>query len=57
MVSNEQMPKDFAELTINNNEHILDQVSSLQLPQSPPVPPARIPPSEMSEKEIHEKTN
>ena len=57
MVSNEQVPKDFAELTINDNEHILDQVSSRQLPQSPPVPRARIPPSEMSEKEIHEKTN
>ena len=67
MASNEQIAKDFVESTINDNKHILDQVSPLPSPQSPvappppthspPTPPARNPPKEMSEEEIHEKTN
>ena len=67
MASNEQIAKDFVESTINDNKHILDQVSPLPSPQSPvappppthspPAPPARNPPNEMSEEEIHEKTN
>ena len=67
MTSNEQIAKDFVEVTINDNKHILDQVSPITLPQSPipsplpphspTAPPARTPPNEMSEEEIHEKTN
>ena len=67
MASNEQIAKDFVELTINDNKHILDQVSPITLPQSPippplpphspTAPPATTPPNEMSEEEIHEKIN
>ena len=37
---NEQIAKDFVELTVNDKKHILDQVLPFSLPQSPvPSPP------------------